>query len=117
MIGQAAGRYREAQASRKRRLELLVELKHEADQRLERLEESVRRGEDLAASAAERERAVLELDAALQASQATLEEKQAALEQRDLELAALRAECDRLAAHQNPPAHLGPIDQTAEKQE
>jgi ADP-heptose:LPS heptosyltransferase len=117
VIGQAAGRYREAQASRKRRLELLVELKHEADQRLERLEESVRRGEDLAASAAERERAVLELDAALQASQATLEEKQAALEQRDLELAALRAECDRLAAHQNPPAHLGPIDQTAEKQE
>jgi ADP-heptose:LPS heptosyltransferase len=58
VIAGAAERHREAQASRKHRFELLVELEQQATRRLEALHAASRRADELAATADERGRAL-----------------------------------------------------------
>jgi hypothetical protein len=111
VIGLANGPYRESQASRKRRFELLVELKHEADQRLERLKESVQRGEELQSAldevlhaAEEPEHAAIDSGATLLARPAAPEQKGFALDEMERALTGARTEGVRLGARRHPRA-------------
>jgi ADP-heptose:LPS heptosyltransferase len=115
----ASARHREAQRSRKNRFNLLVELEHEANERLIRLEASGRRADgldaasaDLRAIAEERAQALLEKEAALTEIRDAAEQRErgmnelnAALQKQNMELEALRRRNEELAAELDLPAH------------